>query len=743
MNFFEELKRRNVVRVGLLYAVGGWLILQVADVLVGLLSLPDWTLRFVALLLVLGFPLVLIFSWVFELTPEGLKRERDLVRDPSLPDAGAKKLNQAIGGLLVIAVVLLIADLTVHAPDTSQPLPASVPPTEPVIQAATQSTDRKDSTENAPATSIAVLPFTNMSSDPENDYFADGLSEELLNVLAQIEGFKVAGRTSSFAFKGENLNLQEIGRTLNVGTVLEGSVRKSGDQVRITAQLINISDGYHLWSNSYDRKLDDIFSIQDDIARQVVSALKKTLLASQDEVVLDRRPTDNLQAYQLYLRGRHQLAKRTRQGLGLALDAFREAAALDPNFARAWTGIADAQSLMASYGYEPISNMKNDAEFAIARALELEPELGEAYASKGLLLSQLDWSTADIIALYRKALELNPNNSLAHMWLAGQLGLSDPKAAMEHLRTAYALDPLSGVVIFNLANFLMVSGQNDEARQHTEELLQLDPGWPGAQRLLAQNAFLTGDSYASIQAYLRVLELDPNDTQTMENLAASYLSLGDLETAENYVRRARAQSPDYAGTAALEAYLLALRGKLADGLKITRDMAARRPEDKRALANAIFAETLAQLPERALALCRVAWGAQLPPGKPSMDDINILPPCIHALRTSGNTEQARVLADEGAATINLALDSYDTWTLHYAAAQLAAAAGDRDTALSELRIAIRQNMAPLVFPLEPWMQPYRDDPDFKPLFDGLARQADQVYARLTADGMTSGRRVSL
>jgi TolB-like protein/Flp pilus assembly protein TadD len=743
MDFFAELKRRNVVRVGMLYAVAGWLLIQVADVLVSLLSLPDWTLRFIALLLALGFPLVLIFSWVFELTPEGIKRERDLVRDPSVPDIGARKLNLAIGGLLAVAVVLLVADLLIRSPE---PDPAIHTEPKSASQAARQVAPENTpgtTAENAPATSIAVLPFTNMSSDPENDYFADGLSEELLNVLAQIEGFKVAGRTSSFSFKGENLNLQEIGRTLNVGTILEGSVRKSGDQVRITAQLINIADGYHLWSASYDRKLDDIFSIQDDIARQVVSALKKTLLASQDEAVLDKRPTDNLQAYQLYLRGRHQLAKRTRQGLNLALDAFREAVALDPKFARAWTGIADSQSLMASYGYEPIGKMKDDAEQAIANAQALDPALGEAYASRGLLLTQVNGPRDEIIALYRKALDLNPNNSLAHMWLAGQLGLSDAKGAMEHLRTAYALDPLSGVVIFNLANILMASGQNVEARQHTEELLQLDPGWPGAQRLLAQNALLSGDSYAFIQANLRALELDPNDMQTMENLAGSFLSLGDLETAENYIRRARTQSPDYAGTAGLQAYLLALQGKPSAGLEITRDMLARQPGDKGALVNAIFAETFTNLPERALTHCHTAWGGQLAPEDLRMEDMTILPPCIYALRMTGDAEQARTLADNGAATINIALESYDTWTLHYLAAQIAAAAGQRDRALAEFRTAVRQNMAPLVLPLEPWLQSYRDDPDFRPLFDGLAKRADEVYARLNADGLTSGQRVTL
>ena len=738
MSLFDELKRRNVVRVGLLYAVGGWVILQVADVLAGLLSLPDWTLRLVAFLLVLGFPLVLVFSWVFELTPEGIKRESALPADRATPAGSARKFNLAVGLLLAVAVLLLLGNFASRLgnEESASPTTTVAPPIPPGY-----SVETADALP--PATSIAVLPFVNMSSDPENDFFADGLSEELLNVLAQIEGFKVAGRTSSFTFKGKSQNLQEIGQTLNVGTVLEGSVRKSGDQVRVTAQLISVKDGYHLWSASYDRKLDDIFSIQDDIARQVVGALKKTLLASQDEIVLDKRPTDNLQAYQLYLRGRHQLAKRTQQGFELALAAFQEAVALDPEFSRAWTGIADAQSLMSSYGYKSIGTMKDNAEQAIENAIRLDPTLGEAYASKGLLLTQLGGETKDIVALYEKALELNPNNSLAHMWLAGQLGLSDLDGTVQHLRTAYTLDPLSGVVILNLANILMITGHAEEARRLTEDLLQLDPTWPGAQRLLAQNAITTGDAYGWIQANLHALELDPDDNQTLEGLGNAYLSLGDLEMAESYIRRARKIAPDYSGTAGQEALLLYLRGEHSAGLKITRDMVAKRPTDRGAIINAAYAEVFAGQPERTLTLCRQFWGSEEPPATIEKEFLGILPPCIHALRTGGSPEKALTLAKAGAAAIASAQAAFAVWDLPFTAARIAAAAGDRDTALAALREAMQLNMPSLVFPLDPWFVPYRDDPEFKPLFDELAHQADALYARLSAEGLTSGKRVTL
>ncbi len=742
MSLIAELKRRNVVRAGLLYAVGGWVVLQVADVLAQLLGLPEWTLRFVAFILALGFPLVLIFSWVFELTPEGIKRERDLPPDREKTPASARKFNLAIAGLVAIAAVIVLGNFAWKPADMGpEQGPDESAATLPTPPGSSVSTTNNTGEVVAPATSIAVLPFVNMSSDPENDYFADGLSEELLNVLAQIEGFKVAGRTSSFTFKGENKNLQEVGRTLNVGTVLEGSVRKSGDQVRVTAQLISVKDGYHLWSNSYDRKLDDIFSIQDDIARQVVGALKKTLLASQDEAVLERRPTDNLEAYQLYLRGRHQLAKRTLQGLQLALAAFREATELDPKFTRAWSGVADAQSLMASYGYLPIAGMKDDAEFAIEQALALDPGLGEAYASKGLLLTQLNGDSEDIIALYNKALELNPNNSLAHMWLAGQLGPSNSEAGLKHLRIAYSLDPLSRVVVFNLASYLMVTGHYEEAKKHTEELLELDPLWPGAQRLLAQNAITLGDAHGWIRANLEVLKLDPDDNQTLENLGDAFLSLGDLETAEKYVLRARKISPDYAGTAVLQALLLWLQGDPEAGLKITREIAARQPNDKSAVINAAYAEAYTGEWDRALNYCRSALGEDLAPAKIGPDDLSILPPCISSMRASGRNSQAQALSEGGNAAVQQLIASFDIWNLHFLAARIAAAAGNRDLALLELDRAIQKNMPPLAFPLDPWMRVYSDDPGFKPLFDSLENKAAALHAKLSAEGLTSGKRV--
>ena len=274
MSLISELKRRNVIRVALLYLVAAWVILQVSQLLFDVLKLPDWTSRLVLGLLMLGFPLSLIFSWVYELTPEGLKREHEIDRNQSVTTTTARKLDMVVGALLVVAIGMLAFDryvgprthsrqVTVES-RTATPAAAVAPPR----------------ARTGPA-SIAVLPFVNMSDDKANDYFSDGLSEELLNVLAKVQGLRVIARTSSFAFKGKDATIADVAKTLGVDHVLEGSVRKSGDRVRITAQLIRAADSSHLWSETYDRTLQDVFAIQDEISGEVVDALKVRLLGPE------------------------------------------------------------------------------------------------------------------------------------------------------------------------------------------------------------------------------------------------------------------------------------------------------------------------------------------------------------------------------------------------------------------------------------------------------------------------------
>ncbi len=331
LSFFNELKRRNVVRMGMLYVVASWMVLQIADVMFEPLGVPAWVLPLFMSLLAVGFPFALVFSWVFELTPEGIKRESEIDRSELIVSNTGHRMNVVIVLLLVVAIGGLVADRLIPRSDVQDP---SNPESASTIQAEATSDSIQEAVTDTD-TSIAVLPFVNMSGDKDNEYFSDGLTEELLNSLVRLGGLKVTGRTSSFAFKDQNQDLREIGQLLNVANVLEGSVRKAGNRVRITAQLVKTSDGYHLWSETFDRELDDIFTIQAEIAEQVSRALQVTLLGQDeaDEPVVTPG-SNNAKAYEEYLRGLYVLLHEpdSEPGLEKARGHFEKALAIDPEY---------------------------------------------------------------------------------------------------------------------------------------------------------------------------------------------------------------------------------------------------------------------------------------------------------------------------------------------------------------------------------------------------------------------------
>ncbi len=399
MTVFGELKRRNVFRVAALYLVAAWVLLQVGDLLFGLLGLPAWTNKLLFAGLVLGFVPALIFSWVYELTPEGLKREHEVERNASITAETARKLDLIVVGLLVIAIVVVAVE-------------RFIPRTAP-IPAATEAASGASSAEapvQAAAKSIAVLPFADMSAGKDQEYFADGLSEELLNLLAKLPELRVIGRTSSFQFKGRNEDLRVIGEKLNVAHILEGSVRKSGEKVRITAQLIRAADGSHLWSETYDRTLDDIFVVQDDIAGEVVKALKVTLLGTA--LTTRSKPQDS-EAYNLALQGRFFLDRRGQKDLERAVEYFRRSRERDPDYAPAWAGLSQAYARQADGGLVPAADGYRRAREAAEKALALDPQLADAHLAMGWIHSSYDWDWAAADASFRKALDLEPGSAQA------------------------------------------------------------------------------------------------------------------------------------------------------------------------------------------------------------------------------------------------------------------------------------------------------------------------------------------
>jgi TolB-like protein/Flp pilus assembly protein TadD len=334
--------------------------------------------------------------------------------------------------------------------------------------------------------SIAVLPFVNLSPDPENEYFSDGLTEELIDALTKVDGLHVAARSSAFMFKGKTEDIRKIGEQLNVKTVLEGSVRKAGTKLRVTAQLITIADGYHLWSESYNRDMADIFAVQEEIARTIVNTLKVKLVGEQDRPLV-KCTTENLEAYQLYLKGRYFWNKRTEEGLKKGVEHFEQAIAKDPNYALAHVGLADCNNVLGALSYLHPKDAFSAAKLAAKRALELDESLSEAHASLAFVTFRYDWDWLQATKEFARALELNPNYPEAHHWYALYLlEMGQFDAALAEMNRAQELDPLSLVINANRGWILYCARQCDQAIEQCRKTLEMDPNFARAHLWLGQ-----------------------------------------------------------------------------------------------------------------------------------------------------------------------------------------------------------------------------------------------------------------
>ncbi len=470
MSVFAELKRRNVFRVGAAYLVVAWLLMQVTDTLVPALHLPGWIVTAVALFLIIGLPLALVFAWAFELTPEGLKREAEVEPAESIAHRTGRKLDFLIIGTLVLALGYFAYDKVLLDPQRDAAL----------VENTKQAFQQEVAAAADAQKSIAVLPFANMSADPEQEYFADGLAEELLNLLAGIAELRVAARTSSFSFKGENSDIRTIAEKLNVEHVLEGSVRKAGDTLRITAQLIKADSGYHLWSQRFDRKFEDVFVIQDEIAAAVVDALKISLLGEVPKV-----KEINPKAYALYLQGKHFWERRTEEGYEKAVDAFQAALALEPEYAPAWVWLAWAYFQPAGL-YRDVHEGTALARAAVERALALDDSLADAHAAMGWIRLGYDWDWQGADEAMRRALALEPGNAdslLGAANLASVLGR--PDEAIELNRRVIEIDPLNLEAHGHLGSDLATAGRLEEAAATFRHLIDLAPQMPGVHSSLA------------------------------------------------------------------------------------------------------------------------------------------------------------------------------------------------------------------------------------------------------------------
>ncbi|MEM9396338.1 MAG: hypothetical protein AAF991_02590, partial [Pseudomonadota bacterium] len=512
MTFLSELQRRNVFRVGLAYAVSSWLILQVGDLVLESFGTPAWVMQSLLFVLLIGAIPVLLFAWVYELTPDGLKREVEIVPGDSVIHQTRKKLDYVIVVLLLLtlAVQFWLSGPTQRDPDLpvdelSQNLRDEArPESKPGITAS-------PAPVAAAQKSIAVLPFVNLSSDPEQEYFSDGISEELLNVLAQIPDLRVAARTSSFIFKGDQVPIGEIAEMLNVNHVLEGSVRKSGTRLRITAQLIEADEGFHLWSETYDRELEDVFAIQDEIARAIATALKSEL-ALHEQGRSGLVTTSNTPAYEAFLKGRSLINKRGRQAITEGVNELERSVRLDPAYAPSHALLAFGTTLLqkspSTYGDLSPSEVFERASEHIEIAESLDPNIAELWAAKAFL-SGMNYDEASTLEYVERALEIRPNyvdpiNLKINILNAlGRFG--EGKAAVEHL---LSIDPLSVIGRMNAVSEIALREPERALEMATSLANQSE--W-ASHSALAMIAFRTGEPEEELLHLLRAYSLDSED----------------------------------------------------------------------------------------------------------------------------------------------------------------------------------------------------------------------------------------
>jgi adenylate cyclase len=514
--FLAELRRRRVIRVLVLYAIAGWLIVQIAATVLPGLNVPPWSVTLVIVLVALGLPLAAILAWAFDVGDGGI------TRSPAANERSeTARASQIAGG--------------------TRPGRTGVEPLE-----KSQDRDLPPRMHAAPhdeRRSIAVLPFVNMSGDPENEYFSDGISEEILNLLTKLPKLRVSSRTSSFAFKGKDIEMSTVAERLGVGTVLEGSVRRAGDRVRITAQLIDTKSDSHLWSESYDRRLEDVFAIQDDIARCIVSALRMTL-TPQERLAIQYTATSNPQAYDFYLRGRSYYNAMTKRGFTHALTLYQEAIERDPNYALAFAGIADVYSFLYKYG-GATSEIAGRALDASQRAVELDGGLAEAHTSRGLALS-INGRHEEAEREFEQAIRLKPSLYEAYYFYGRDCvsqGRNDKAARL--FAQAVAINPDYYEAFPFLATAYRKTDRREEAMDANrrgvaaaEKHLEMYPDDARALYLGAGALIATGDAVRATEWAERALEAAPHEPSVLYNVGCMYSMMGNKERAIELVDEA-------------------------------------------------------------------------------------------------------------------------------------------------------------------------------------------------------------
>jgi len=516
MSLYSELKRRNVFRVAFAYLALAWLATEVVSTLFPTFGIPDWGVRFLVIMFALGLVPTLIISWVYEITPAGLKREKDVVRDASITRLTAKRLDMFTIGLIVVALAFILADRLWFSPRLNQQSAVSAE----VVTDPAQTLETRLAEPDYPPNAIAVLPFVNMSDDAANEYFADGIAEELLNLLTKIPELRVTSRSSVFAFKGEKIDIPEVAKKLKVANILEGSVRKAGNQVRITAQLVKTSDGYHLWSETYDRELDNIFAIQDEIAAAVVDQLKITLLGETPKT-LEVDP----EAYTLYLQARYLNKIHTPEAWEQSNALIDQALTIDPDFAAPWSLKSSNYSNMTNRGLYSREEGSALARQAAKNALAIDPGFAEAYGTLGWVTMLYDADFAAAAGDYERALALAPDNvSIISNSASFLFYLRRYDAAIALREYVLPRNPLSAVGYYNLGATYIAAGRLEDAKNALETTLRLSPNFSNAHIWLGKVLLLMGEA----QAALDMTQKESSEVNQLLGQAICFYELGRI-----------------------------------------------------------------------------------------------------------------------------------------------------------------------------------------------------------------------
>lgn len=737
MSFVGELKRRNVFRVAVAYLAGSWLLIEVADTLFTGFGIPDWAFRFVVIVLALGLIPTLVVSWAYEITPDGLRREKDLVRDESLNLVTTKRLDMLTIGLVVVALVFIVLDrFWLNARTASEPdvVAESESTVEPAVDRPAATASDTDELPN----SIAVLPFANRSADPNDAFFVDGIHDDLLTYIARTGGLKTISRTSVMQYRDSEKPIPQIASELGVSAILEGGVQRAGDHVRINVQLIDARTDDHLWGEIYDRQLtaSNIFSIQSEIAGMIAEALRSNLTPAGWQAA-DRAPTENLAALEAYYLGRQQTEKRFGPALEAAVGHFSAAIELDADFALAYVGLADTYRLQSNYVGVPRSETEPKIEATVERALQLDPLLGEAYASlANLRVWRGDAQGAE--EAFQRAIELNPNYAPAYQWygewLAGQVGRVDE--ALELSRKSVELDPLSPIMRVDYAESFESAGRLDDALTQYLKAIEINPEFIVGHRQLAY--LYWGHLGQLDEAATHLIKVDAIDSSRAAGflLALIFWDLGDEQKADRWFNRALAADDDSWFAMSVSAMVAIYRRDQAAAAEFAGKVLDQQPRD--AYSQRILRDH--DLGANKPAAARDRYAAAFPElfneGGPDVQLGNV-PAAVdltHVLMSLGESDKAEQLLS-GVESLIASDRSLAGALRKSVVTRIHLLRGDKEGALAELRDVIdagwREDWR-FFLEFDPVLDPIRDDPRFHDMLEDIRSDMAGQLARFEA-----------